>query len=62
MLNTKEHADLITQFEREFKHMRLDKEEDKALWRMGRIYQNGNTNDIFLAYRSGYAFGKVVCE
>lgn len=46
-------------FEREFKGMRMDR-EDKSIWRMERIYQSGETNNLFLAYRRGYAFGKAV--
>jgi hypothetical protein len=59
MLNTKEHYELMAQFDREFKHLRLDKEE-KALWSGGHIYQNGDVNNLFLAYRQGYTFGKSV--
>ena len=59
MLNTQEHIDLMTMFEREFKGMRLDR-ETKDLWPRGRVYQNGETNEMFLAYRKGYAFGKAI--
>lgn len=58
MLLTKEHYDLMAMFEREFKHRRLDKEA-KALWPKGVIYQDGHTNELFLAYRRGYAHGKT---
>ena len=58
MLKTQEHEDLITMFEREFKG-RFDK-EPKAIWPIGRVYQDGALNELFLAYRRGYAFGKVV--
>jgi uncharacterized membrane protein len=59
MLKTQEHIDLMAMFEREFKDRRLDR-EDKHLWPRGVIYQNGETNNLFLAYRRGYAFGKAV--
>jgi len=59
MIKTKEHYDLLEQFERDFPYCRLDK-EPKDLWGKEAIYQNGNTNELFLAYRKGYAFGKVV--
>ena len=62
MLNTKEHYDLMAKFERDFKGERLDREEDKELWKRGRIYQNGRVNDLFLAYRMGYSLGKVGVE
>lgn len=59
MLNTKEHVDLIASFERNFKYERLDR-EPKDMWAKGRIYQSGTVNNLFLAYRMGYAFGKFV--
>lgn len=53
-LLTKEHYDLMAQFEREHSG-RFDK-EDKALWLKGIIYQDGRVNELFLVYRRGYAF------
>jgi hypothetical protein len=58
-LTSKAHYDLMTQFESEFSHHRLDK-EDKSYWAKGNIYQNGTANELFLAYRRGYAFGMAV--
>jgi hypothetical protein len=60
MLNTQEHIDLIAMFEREpeYKGRRLDK-ESKASWARGVIYQDATLNELFLAYRRGYAFGKA---
>lgn len=52
-----EHYDLMEMFEREFRGHRLDK-EDKALWPKGNIYQSGETNDLFLAYRKGFSYGR----
>lgn len=54
MLVTKEHYDLLTQFEREHSG-RFDKEA-KEFWPRGIIYQDGRVNEQFLAYRRGYAF------
>lgn len=59
MLNTQEHYDLIAMFEREYKGVRQDK-EPKALWLRGNVYQHGEANALFLAYRRGYALGKAV--
>ena len=56
MLNTKEHNDLMAAFEQQHSG-RLDK-EDKALWPKGVIYQDGHVNELFLAFRRGYAFAK----
>jgi len=59
MLHTKEHYDLMKQFEKDFSHLRLDC-ENKTLWSKGIVYQNGEANNLFDAYRRGYAFGKAV--
>lgn len=58
MLKSKEHIDLIAMFEREFSG-RKDK-EPKEMWPKGHIYQDGQLNELFLAYRRGYAFGKAI--
>jgi hypothetical protein len=58
-LNSKEHYDLMAMFEHEFRgDFRLDK-EDKTLWKKGHLYQDGNANLAFLAYRRGYAFART---
>lgn len=58
LIKSKEHYDLIAAFEKIFPHERLDK-ENKDIWKDGHIYENGNTNNLFLAYRMGYASGKA---
>jgi hypothetical protein len=63
MLFTKEHYDLMAQFERDYKYRRLEREKDKALWgKLQRIYENAKVNNLFLAYRKGYALGKISGE
>ena len=61
MLHSQEHCDMIEMFERDttFKGRRRFDKEDKSLWPKGVIYQDGSTNELFLAYRSGYAYGKT---
>lgn len=59
MLKTKEQYDMMTQFEKEYKHWRLDK-EPKDIWSKGHYYQHGELNNLFLAYQKGYALGKTV--
>lgn len=59
MLMTKEHYELIDMFDRLFKHERLDK-EDKSLWKQGNVYQDGHVNNLFLAFRHGFAYGRTV--
>ena len=58
-LLSKEHYELMRQFEIEFKHERLDR-ENKDQWRSGNIYQSGMTNLLFTAFRKGYSLGKFV--
>jgi hypothetical protein len=59
MLMTKEHYELMASFEREHKHRRLAREKDKELWKRGAVYEDGHVNELFLAYRKGYALGAV---
>lgn len=59
MLTSKEHYELMAQFEKEFKGLRLDR-EPKDLWPQGHVYQNGEANALFLAYRRGYAYAMAV--
>lgn len=56
-LGTKEFYEIMSNFERNFKDMRLDK-EDENLWKMGVVYQCGETNALYQAYRLGYALGR----
>lgn len=53
-----EHYALLEMFEREFKGLRLDR-EDRRMWQRGHVYQSGEANNLFLAYRKGYAFGRA---
>lgn len=59
MLKTKEHQDLMAQFEKDCKPGRTDKEA-KDLWARGIIYQDGHVNALFLVYRRGYAYGQAI--
>ena len=56
---SKEWYELIATFERsEFaKGYRRDK-EDREFWKRGRLYQNGELNELFRAFQAGYALGK----
>lgn len=38
---------------------KVDREE-RVLWPLGRIYQDGQVNELFLAYRRGYALARSV--
>jgi len=57
MLMTQEHYALMSAFER-CHSGRFDK-EDKTLWPKGAIYQDGRVNELFLAYRHGYAYSQA---
>lgn len=59
MLLTKEHYALMEGFERDYKHRRLDREKNKQHWLRGNVYEDGHVNDLFAAYRKGYALGAV---
>ncbi len=56
-LQDKEYYEVLSSFENEFSHMRLDR-EDCSLWKRRLIYQNGDTNRMFLAFLHGYSLGK----
>lgn len=58
-VGTKEFDDIVINFEKQFSHMRLDK-ETKEWWSRGQVYANGETNNAYCAFRQGYALGRVV--
>lgn len=55
-LGTQEHYDLMAQFEVQQKGRRLD-HELKHFWPQGIVYQDGEVNALFIAFRQGYALG-----
>ena len=59
MLHTKEHCELMKQFEQDYRHLRLDR-ETKDLWKRGQLYQNGEANNLFKAYERGYSLHKSI--
>ena len=59
-IHTKEHYELIEFFERAYKGMRLDREKNRELWKSENVYENGETNKLFLAFRAGYFLGKAI--
>lgn len=59
-ITSKEHYDVLNQFETEFRgHFRLDREL-KEQWPRGYVYQDDKANLAFQAYRKGYALAKAV--
>jgi len=61
-IGSKEHYEIMKQFERDFKYLPLTKEQDKDLWKIGAVYKNGQTKDLFKAFRIGYYFGIKTME
>ena len=57
-IGSKEHYDILEQFERNFSDYRLDR-EDSSLWKKGQVYQSGQTNALYKAYIVGYSFERV---
>lgn len=58
-LGTKGHEELMRHFESLYKGERLDREA-KDLWKSGHIYQHGEVNNLFLAFRKGVAYGLAI--
>ena len=56
MLKTKQHIDIMAEFEKLYSCERLDKEQ-KDLWGRGIIYQSGDVNALFDAFRKGVSLG-----
>jgi len=57
MIESKEHYELMEMFEKDFDYLRLDREKNKELWKSKQVYQSGEVNQLFLAYRLGYSYG-----
>ena len=57
-IGTKEHYDIITNFEQNYRYERLDK-ESKDLWIKGIIYADGAVNKLYEAYMLGYSLGRL---
>lgn len=56
-LGSKEHEEIMKMFEKIYSYLRLER-EPISMWSKKIIYQNGETNELFLAYRAGYSYGK----
>jgi len=56
-LFSEEHYALMEMFERETAWRGRYDKEDKSMWSKEIIYQDDMINQIFLAYRRGYAHG-----
>jgi hypothetical protein len=61
-INSKEHYDLMAQFERDNKLTPSHREKDKEWWKRGQVYENGEVNRNFIYFRQGYSFGKSIAQ
>jgi len=59
-LFSKEYYDLMFQFKKAFRSWGRTDKEKKELWVKGYVYEDGKMNELFLAYRKGYALGKSI--
>ena len=59
-IGSKEHYDIMAEFEKNFYDQRLDREKDKALWKKGQVYENGETNKLYQAFISGYSLARII--
>lgn len=57
-VGTKEWEEIIQNFEKHYKHLRLDKEPEEYQ-KKGQLYQNGEVNNLYTAFALGYSFGRV---
>ena len=57
--HSREHYELMAQFEHAYPGRRHDR-EPKDIWPRGRVYQDGNMNDLFWAYQLGYAYAEAL--
>jgi hypothetical protein len=57
-IGSKEHYEILENFEKNFRGYRLDR-ENKDMWKKGAIYQSGETNSLYNAFILGYSFGKI---
>ena len=55
----KEHYELMKAFDKDYRYRDCER-EDKQWWTKNQIYKNGETNNLFLAYRSGFNLGRFV--
>lgn len=56
-LFNKEQFEIIEQFEKTYPYIRKDK-EPKKLWKKKIIYQDGQVNELFIAFCFGVAYGE----
>ena len=58
-VGSSEHYEILKEFEKNFSYMRLTRESDKTLWKMGIVYEDGLANQLYKAYQLGYSLGRI---
>lgn len=56
-IGSKEHYDILKMFEKNYSHMRLDKESAELC---GIVYQDGEVNKLYQSFILGYSFGRLI--
>jgi hypothetical protein len=59
-LGSKEHDEILANFEKNFKGYRMDREKNPDLRKKGILYESGETNALCRAFIMGYSFGRSV--
>jgi hypothetical protein len=57
-IGSREHYEMMIEFEKSFPELRLDREPSSE-WTRGHIYENGEANLMFKAFSAGYATARV---
>jgi hypothetical protein len=59
---SKEHYELMEAFERFFGYKNPSRCKDEPYKSKGCVYDNGEINKEFQAFRMGYVYGKLIAE
>lgn len=62
ILSSREHYDLLDQFEQDTQLKGYDREKNPESQKRGHLYLNGEVSRDFRNYRLGYSFGKRVAQ
>lgn len=59
-LGSKEHYEIIEMFEKLYAEFGIFEKTEKSDWSTGEIYSDEKTNSMFIMFRHGVSFGKVL--
>lgn len=60
-VGSKEYYEMLSNFEKHYTGRRFDK-ESAEFQKSGNIYQDGEVNNLFLAFRLGYSYARAVYQ